>query len=71
MTLLYLDTSALFKRYVEEDESEMVLVRIADAPVVGTALIHAHRGSGCVGEGGAGRSHGARGSTRCRKGLSR
>ena len=39
MTLLYLDTSALFKRYVEEDESEMVLARIADAPVVGTALI--------------------------------
>ena len=39
MTLLYLDTSALFKRYVEEDGSEMVLARIADAPVVGTALI--------------------------------
>ncbi len=39
MTLLYLDTSALFKCYVEEDESEIVLDRIADAPVVGTALI--------------------------------
>lgn len=39
MTLLYLDTSALFKRYVEEDEPEMVLARIADAPIVGTALI--------------------------------
>jgi len=39
VTLLYLDTSALFKRYVEEDGSEMVLTRIADAPVVGTAMI--------------------------------
>jgi len=37
--LLYLDTSALFKRYVEEDESEEVLERIDEAPVVGTALI--------------------------------
>ena len=39
MKLLYLDTSALFKRYVEEDESEEVLERIEEAPVVGTALI--------------------------------
>lgn len=39
MTLLYLDTSALFKRYVEEDESKAVLARIDDAPAVGTALI--------------------------------
>lgn len=39
MKLLYLDTSALFKRYVEEDESEEVLERIDEAPVVGTALI--------------------------------
>ena len=39
MTLLYLDTSALFKRYVEEAESEALLGRIEDAPVVGTALI--------------------------------
>ncbi len=30
--LLYLDTSALFKRYVEEDESEEVLERIEEAP---------------------------------------
>ena len=39
MRLLYLDTSALFKRYVEEDESEVVLAWIDDAPAVGTALI--------------------------------
>lgn len=39
MKLLYLDTSALFKRYVEEHESEEVLERIEEAPVVGTALI--------------------------------
>ena len=39
MTLLYLDTSALFKRYVEEAESEALLGRIEDAPAVGTALI--------------------------------
>ena len=39
MKLLYVDTSALFKRYVEEDESEAVLARIEEAPVVGTALI--------------------------------
>ena len=37
--LLYVDTSALFKRYVEEDESEAVLARIEKAPAVGTALI--------------------------------
>ncbi len=39
MTLLYLDTSALFKRYVEEAGSEALLGRIEDAPAVGTALI--------------------------------
>ncbi len=39
MTLLYVDTSALFKRYVEENESEAVLARIEEAPAVGTALI--------------------------------
>ena len=38
MTLLYLDTSALFKRYVEEAGSEALLVRTEDAPAVGTAL---------------------------------
>ncbi len=39
MKLLYLDTSALFKRYVEEHESEEVLERIEEAPAVGTAMI--------------------------------
>ena len=39
MKLLYVDTSALFKRYVEEDSSEAVLERIEEAPVAGTALI--------------------------------
>lgn len=39
MTLLFLDTSALFKRYVEEDESEAVLARIEDASENGAALI--------------------------------
>ena len=39
VTLLYLDTSALFKRYVEEAGSEALLGRIEDAPAVGTALI--------------------------------
>ena len=39
MKLLYVDTSALFKRYVQEDESEAVLARIDQAPAVGTALI--------------------------------
>lgn len=38
MRLLYVDTSALFKRYVEEDESEAVLARMEDAPEVGTAF---------------------------------
>lgn len=28
MKLLYVDTSALFKRYVQEDESEAVLARV-------------------------------------------
>jgi len=32
VTLLYLDTSALFKRYVEEAGSEALLGRIEDAP---------------------------------------
>ena len=39
MRLLYVDTSALFKRYVEEEDSEAVLARMEEAPVVGTALI--------------------------------
>ena len=39
MKLLYVDTSALFKRYVEEDESEAVLARMEEAPTVGTVLI--------------------------------
>ena len=39
MTLLYVDTSALFKRYVEEDQSEAVLARMEEAPTVGTVLI--------------------------------
>lgn len=39
MKLLYVDTSALFKRYVQEDESDEVLERMEDAPAVGTALI--------------------------------
>ena len=39
MKLLYVDTSALFKRYVEEAESEAVLARMEEAPAVGTALI--------------------------------
>ena len=39
MTLLYADTSALFKRYVEEDESEAVLARMEEASTVGTVLI--------------------------------
>ena len=39
MSLLYVDTSALFKRYVEEDESEEVLARMEEAPIVGSVLI--------------------------------
>ena len=39
MSLLYVDTSALFKRYVAEDESEAVLARMEEAPTVGTVLI--------------------------------
>ena len=39
MRLLYVDTSALFKRYVEEDESGAVLARIEETRTVGTALI--------------------------------
>ena len=39
MRFLYLDTSALFKRSVEEAESEAVLAWIDAAAAVGTALI--------------------------------
>ena len=39
MSLLYADTSALFKRYVEENESEAVLTRMEEARTVGTMLI--------------------------------
>ena len=39
MSALYLDTSALFKRYVEEAESDDVLARIDAAQSIGTALI--------------------------------
>ena len=39
MSAVYLDTSALFKHYVEEDESEDVTALIADSRSVGTALI--------------------------------
>ena len=39
MILLYVDTSALFKRYVEEDETEAVLARMEEAPNVGTVLM--------------------------------
>ena len=39
MRLLYVDTSALFKRYVEEDESEAVVERMQGAPTVGTVLV--------------------------------
>ena len=39
MRLLYVDSSALVKRYVEEEESHAVLARIDSAPIVGTALI--------------------------------
>ena len=39
MTLLYLDTSALFKRYVEEDETDTVLAQLEAATAHGTALI--------------------------------
>lgn len=39
MKQLYADTSALFKRYVEEDKSEAVLERMEEAPTVGTVLI--------------------------------
>ena len=37
--LLYVDSSALVKRYVEDEESPAVLARIEQARVVGTALI--------------------------------
>ena len=37
--LLYVDTSALFKRYVEENESEAVLASMEEAETVGTVVI--------------------------------
>ena len=37
--MLYMDSSALVKRYVEEEESPAVVARIDSAPIVGTALI--------------------------------
>ena len=39
VTLLYLDTSALFKRYVEKEETNGVLARTDAATAHGTALI--------------------------------
>lgn len=39
MTLLYMDSSALVKRYVVEDESPAVLERMDEAPIVGTSSI--------------------------------
>ena len=39
MKLLHVDTSALFKRYVEENDSDAVLARIDEAPAVGTVVI--------------------------------
>ena len=37
--MLYMDSSALVKRYVEEEESPAVVARIAGAAIVGTSLI--------------------------------
>lgn len=39
MSSVYLDTSALFEHYVEEDESNAVSALMANAQAVGTALI--------------------------------
>lgn len=39
MTVLYLDTSALFKRYVVEPESDAVRAKLEEAAVVATAVI--------------------------------
>ena len=39
MTVLYLDTSALFKRYVAEPESEEVRAKLDEAAVLATAVI--------------------------------
>lgn len=39
MRVLYMDSSALVKRYVEEEESPAVVARIESAPIIGTALI--------------------------------
>ena len=39
MTVLYLDTSALLKRYVAEAESENVIAKIDEATAIVTALI--------------------------------
>ena len=50
MTLLHLDTSALFKRYVEETESEALLSRIvpSDRSRSGPSFREAHDGSSGV-----------------------
>lgn len=37
--MLYMDSSALVKRYVQEEESPAVVARIESAPIIGTALI--------------------------------
>ena len=37
--MIYVDSSALVKRYVEEQESPDVVARLDRAPIVGTALI--------------------------------
>ncbi len=37
--MLYMDSSALVKRYVQEAESPAVVARIESAPIIGTALI--------------------------------
>lgn len=39
MMFLYLDTSALVKRYVAEEGSEDVIALMNDTPAAGTALI--------------------------------
>ena len=54
VTLLYVDTSALFKRYVEEHDSAAVLARIDEGACGRDSGDHAGRGSGRPGEGRAG-----------------
>ena len=39
MTFLYLDTSALVKRYIAEDGSDDVIALMADAAAVATSLV--------------------------------